>query len=545
MFRSLLNSRWTLPLLIVLCILAAMGNLATNEFSSWDDQYNIWQNPRLNPPTIASLADYWKAPALGLYIPLTYTVWGILACTARLSTPDAQGITLNPWVFHSANLAFHMLSALVVFGIIRRLYCDRAAACVGALVFALHPVQVEPVAWAAGLKDVLCGMLTLLAVWQYLIFAQEPALRWRYALATIAFVLAMLAKPTALVAPLIVFAMDRWLLGRPIRKIMPVLLPWAALSLVCAIVGRIAQPAIGVAPAPLWARPLIACDALAFYLYKLLWPAELAIDYGHRPAAVMGRWWFYLTWIIPLGLAAVLTAKRRRYAELFVATVVFAAGVMPVLGFVTFLFQQFSTTADHYLYISMLGPALAAAWAVKRFNRTIALGLASVVLILFGARSFDQGRYWYDDVELFSHTLRINPRSFMAMNNLGRTYQLRGDPDRAEPLLKKAIELWNDYPEPHLNLAELYQTRGQLGKTVYHLKRAAEIMLLRPPQIRPDLVPLLNDLAGNLIELGRYDEAGQYIQIALKMRPQNPNTLKSLQLLKQRQAGAATHSQAD
>jgi len=101
-------------------------------------------------PTWQSLIYYWKTQEVyGLYVPLTYAVWWLLACVARV-TPDQNGIALNPWVFHSANILLHLCGALAVFALLGQLLRNRRAACIGALFYALHPIQVEAVAWAAG-----------------------------------------------------------------------------------------------------------------------------------------------------------------------------------------------------------------------------------------------------------------------------------------------------------------------------------------------------------------------------------------------------------
>jgi hypothetical protein len=385
------------PIIVIVASLVVFGPLATADFTNWDERFNIWANPRLNPPTLENIAYYWRHSAFGLYIPLTYTVWGVLAHAAYLDQPDQMGARLNPWLFHSANILIHVISALVAYAILHRLVRDRRAACIGALLFALHPVQVEPVAWVAGTKDVLSGMLALIAVWQYALYAQDdplcaphaasecaggasdlqrprkmqilsgrstlcPATKarmWHFGVATGAFVLAMLAKPSVMLLPVIVFAIDLLLVRRPLKLILGMLWPWIVLSIGCAILTRINQPAIGVPPAPHWSRPLIALDSIAFYLYKLVWPMQLGIDYGRRPQVIIERGWVWFTWIVPTSLAIAVWVKRRRYPELLAAMVIFVAGVAPVLGLITFLFQYYSTTADHYLYLSMLGVGLA------------------------------------------------------------------------------------------------------------------------------------------------------------------------------------------
>src|SRR5688572_6668694 len=135
---------------------------------------------------------------------------------------------------------------------------------------------------------------------------------------TLVFVLAMLAKPSALVVPVIAGVIDVGMLGRRIRDSVKALWPWVVLSVACALIGRWAQDVTHVPTAPLWARPMIAIDALAFYLYKLVLPIGLGLDYGRKPSYVMSQWWFWVTWIVPVVAGIVLWANRARWRVLAV-----------------------------------------------------------------------------------------------------------------------------------------------------------------------------------------------------------------------------------
>src|SRR4051812_9610397 len=157
------------PLLVAGITFLVFAPLCTSEFTWWDDWATIHQNPWLNPPTLATLKHYWSSIAYGLYVPVTYTVWAALAWVARLREPGEQNIQLNPWVFHSANVLVHVASAVFVFLLLRRLVKKEWAAALGALLFALHPVQVETVGWASGMKDLLAGCFGMIALWRYVV----------------------------------------------------------------------------------------------------------------------------------------------------------------------------------------------------------------------------------------------------------------------------------------------------------------------------------------------------------------------------------------
>jgi hypothetical protein len=478
-------SRRTSTILLVLAAVACFGVVCTYGFTNAEDQGLITRNPMFNPPTFSTLRAIWTGPHLYLYVPVTYTAWWLLAHVAQTSTADETGATLNPWVFHSANLLAHVVASLLVLALLRRLTRREGPALVGAVLFAIHPLQTEAVAWTTGMKDTLCGVFAFAALLMYERHAQrhsrvtrpchaegrgsdprdlevQPAsgdeapvilrysegsgterrgtqilreyaqddslaarpahddaevarvatapLGMTYALATGFLVLALLAKPAAVVVPVMALVIDRLLLGRTWGAIARSLALWFVLIVPVMLVARHVQPAAEVTPAPLWARPLVAGDALAFYLGKLVWPVGLSVNYGRSPDAILRSGALYWTWLVPAALAAALAWRWRRGERwLPAAALLFAAGVLPVLGLTTFLYQQFSTVADRFVYLSMFGPALAAAWVMsRRWNRGAA-ALAAVVLIVLGARTASQARVWRDRLTLLAHAVAVTP----------------------------------------------------------------------------------------------------------------------------------------
>jgi hypothetical protein len=444
--------------LIVVATLLAMGRVIGNDFVRFDDAYTIHQNPRLNPPTVGSVLSYWRdwrSGADGLYVPVTYTAWAALATLARLDQPDAEGIALNPYVFHAASVLVHVAAALVVFELLTLLVRNRVAAAIGALVFALHPVQVEPVAWASGLKDVLAGALALLAIWLYLSPVRSG---WRYVLATACFVLAMLSKPSAMMAAPIALVLDVMLIRRPLWSSVRWLLPWVVLAIPVALIARHVQAVTLVQPVPLHLRPLIAGDALTFYLRQIALPVNLALDYGRRPDVVLASRLTYFLWVVPVLLA--LLTWRLRSRPLQGAVLLFLLALLPVLGFTPFQFQHFSTVADHYLYLAMFGVALAVASLIASRPSPVVVRVAAVVLALLAIRTIVQAGYWRDDAALFTHTLAVNPRSFLAHNNLGEALESANRLPEALDHYQRAIELYPEYPGARANAARVSARLG-------------------------------------------------------------------------------------
>src|SRR5262249_38527157 len=152
------------------------------------------------------------------------------------------------------------------------------------------------------------------------------------------------------------------------------------------LVARIVQPSESqVAALPLWARPFIAGDALAFYLYKLFVPMRLAMDYGRRPGVVLARGWIYAAWLGPWIICLGALRCRRRAPWLLAGFGIFVTALLPVLGLIPFNFQAYSTVANRYAYVAMLGPALALGGSLARTRHRAACGLAVAVVLLYAA----------------------------------------------------------------------------------------------------------------------------------------------------------------
>lgn len=463
---SLFQRRWqTLVALLVLAgaTVATLWPVCGHPFVEWDDEVTLWQQPAFNPPTLQKTLAFWHRPVELLYIPATYTIWGALAEVAWRALPG--GGSLDPRVFHTANLLVHVLATWAAFFLLRDIVGKTWPAVAGSLLFALHPVQVEPVAWASGMKDLLCGLFSILALRQYLRAArlslpgaanEVPAPnRFRgagaYVAATGWFLLAMLSKPAAVALPVSAAAIDLLVARRRAIVVARSIAPWVALSIPVMIIAKIVQPAYDVHIPALWQRPLVAADALAWDLGKIVAPMRSAVDYGRTPQWVLHRPQTYLIWIIPAALFGMAFGFWRRRPLITLAAVLFVAPLLPVLGLVPFSFQQFSTVADHYLYLSMLGPALLAATALCGDRRGLAWVGAAMVLAALAIVSFQQTLPWKDTTTLFTHNLQMNPRSLAANRVLGFLAARRGDVGAAERFYSAALAIDPDDPITHFD----------------------------------------------------------------------------------------------
>lgn len=521
-----------LLLLLIFIVLLTLGRICGHGFTGWDDTLTISQNLSFNPPTLQGVLHYWYTPELSLYIPVTYCAWGALAF---LSSIGAAQPTPNPWIFHTASVLVHATSALVVFLLLMRLLRNASAAFLGAAIFAVHPLQVEAVAWASGLKDLLCGFFSIAAIFFYVTAVQnQHRRRTSYALGMISLGLALLSKPTAIATPLLVWVVDYWLLRRTLRENIKWLWPWFVMVIPIAVIARVVQDVAGVPLTPLWTRPLVYSDAMAFYLWKIFWPVHLGIDYARTPVYAMQQGWIYWTWILPAVVAALVFVSRRRW--LIGGSLLFLVGWLPVSGLSGFLFQYYSTVADHYMYLPMLGVAVAAAYRMNE-NPNLTKLLASVVVLL-GVGSFVQAGYWRDDRTLYEHVLAISPRSHAAHTNLARLMMAEGDCTDAERELDEATRLQPTYYQGWESLAQLQTLRGRFDLALAAEKRAINARKALPARTAASFPSELDFYGELLMKNGQRTEAIQQFERAIALNANFEQAKKDLR--KAMQTGPTT-----
>jgi Tfp pilus assembly protein PilF len=501
-----------------------------HDFVAWDDNLHVYENPRFHPVTWAHIGAFWREPYEHLYIPVTYTVWAALAWLTHRLSPGS----LTAGLFHTCNLLVHLGSVLVVYRLTMLLLSQRssgkpwstaAIAALAALLFGLHPLQAEAVAWVSGLKDVLSGCLSLIALWQYLecVQVQSGKRHWtHYGLGTVAFCLAVLSKPTAVVTPVLGWILATSVLAQPWEQATRWLGGWLLVALTSGLWTKVQQPDIAIVfLTPLWTRSLIALDAITFYLGKLFWPVSLGADYGRTPQSIFEPGWHLTIGIIPLGLGLLLWEKRRSYWGCWLAGIIFSASLLPVLGFIPFLFQGHSTVADRYVYLALLGPALGWAWAVQRVRANVTvICLSLLVLGLLGWRSAAQARVWQSTETLFTHALQVNPHSALAHNNLGLALAQQGRIAEAIVHYQEALQLRPEYAYTHNNLGLALFQQGKLAAAITAYTQAIHL--------KPDYANAHNNLGLALVRQGRPAEAIEHFTRALALTPHSAQTHNNL-----------------
>jgi Flp pilus assembly protein TadD len=513
--------------LLALLVLAAFYPVLGHEFLEWDDHVAISQNPDFLPPRLSTLGHYWTGQFMQFYVPLTYTIWWVIAQFAAHAGPDGRFV-LSPAPYHAANLIAHIGAAVLAYLLLARLTRSEAAGWTAAALFALHPLQVEPVSWASTMYSPLSSCLSLGAMGAYLAFSEAdrhggeaalayrpPARRWLwYALFVVGYGLALLTKPMIILLPVIIglieVAIRRRALGRTAALLVPVLIV-GAVPIV--IATQQSQPNAAGPYVPLVLRPLVASDVLAFYVRYTILPLNLAPDYGRSPHWLMneGSTSLFTTWVIPFALFAASALAWRRSRWPAVACGVFVLALAPVLGFTPFDFQRISTVADRYMCFALIAPAMLVAAGLARVPRRALFAVCAAVGVTFGVMSNLQARHWRDTDSFFELAMARNPDSFTAHTRATSMLEKQGREDEALEHYRAAVRAYPGSPRMWFGMGRIFLHKRMWNDAVDAYARAAEL--------EPENGGILSSLALALAASGRHDEAVRAIELALPRAP--------------------------
>ena len=540
--RALGARTWVRGLVLAIVVVVAYLGAVRGEFL-WDDDLHVTANPTIIGPL--GLKEIWTTAAAN-YFPLVLTnfwvqhaLWG-----------------LEPLGYHLVTLACHALSAVLLWRVLAQLRVR--GAWLGAALWALHPVQVESVAWICELKNTQSAVFFLAAILGWLGWRQSGRSR-DYGLALFCALLAILSKPSTVTLPVVLALCVWWQSRRLVLRDFFPLAPFFALSLLAAgwtiWEQRFHSGAEGAAWAQTWPeRFAIAGHVVWFYLGKLLWPADLIFIYP--------RWHIdgsqlpvYLPLAALLAVLGVLWWRREgALRPVFAAAIFFGALLFPVLGFFNIYFFRYSFVGDHFQYLASMGPlALFAAGltiAAEQLTGAFVRLRRWVPALLIGGMSI---LTWRESLEYLSHeslwraTLARNPGASMAWFNLGdtlvklgrhdeaiaafrRALELRPDdapgyndlacelvvvgrPEEAIPLFERALVLRPGYAQVHNNLGNALRSLGRVDEALVQYEKAVAAM--------PDYAEAHNNLACELSAKGRLAEALQHFDESIRLRPDN------------------------
>lgn len=526
-------------------------------FVNWDDEVNFTNNPGFRGLGGANLRWMFTTTLMGHWIPLTWLTLGANYAVGGM----------NPAGYHLVNVLVHALSAGIFYLVARRLM--RAAfgssdgwpialgAALAALIFGVHPLRVESVAWITERRDVLCTLFYMLAVWAYLRGVERGpegerilAGRWR-ALAVVAFIASLLSKAMSMTLPLTLLLLDVYPLRRLDRgwpRLAAEKLPFASLGGLAAVGALLSQSRgatwTGFEEYGLPARVAMTAYSFCFYPWKLVWPVGLTPLY-ELPAHVSP---LDVRFLVPLIVAPALTVAlfllRHRWPAALAAWIQSLIVLAPVAGLAH---SGYQLAHDRYSYLSGLGFALLAGgglvWIARaRMAGRIGGGVAGTVvaaslLVVIGltAGTWQQSRVWHDSDSLWRSAIDADPTCMLCYSNLGHALLAVGRYQEGEALFRHAISLRPERAAPWNNLGTALALQQRYAEAEVPYERAVE---LSGGQLR-DAVSNLGRLR---VVQGRYAEGIPLLRRANAMKPGNPEVVESFRLALKNQGAALAES---
>jgi protein O-mannosyl-transferase len=519
---------WLLAGLLVLGTILAYQPVWQAGFI-WDDDVLLLQNPGIQTP--GSFALLWKSdfPLVTTTLWLEWRLWG-----------------QNPLGYHLVNVLLHALSSVVLWRVLTRLRIPGAG--LAAAIFAVHPVNVESVAWVAERKNTLCMFFYLVSLLVYLRAESVAGATtedgdWKtgcpcapasncgtrsslfYWLSVGAFGLALLSKTAVAPLPLVLLGLAWWQSGRLALRDVWRTVPFFILAAAAGLVSYWYQVHLAIGASMLdvrsdsfWSRLAGAGWAIWFYLYKALLPLHLSFVYP--------RWRVDATQVgsyVPglLVLAAFLLCWRYRRGwgrAALVGLGYFVVMLLPILGFVNIYFMRFSLVSDHWQYFAIIGPIVliagfltGAAEVLGRANRPLAVALCGAFILVLGVLTWKQSHIYVNHETLWQDTVAKNPACWMARCNFGKVLADKGQIDDAVRQYQEAIRLQPDYAGAHYNLGNVLADKGQIDDAIRQYQETI--------RLQPDYARAHYSLGNILVQKGQIDDAIRQYQETIRLKP--------------------------
>jgi tetratricopeptide (TPR) repeat protein len=565
-----------LALLLVVLTLAVYNPVERNGFVKFDDDHYVTENPHVQ----AGLR--WTTISWA-FTSFDQANWHPLTWLSHAL--DCQLFRLNPAGHHYVNLLFHAANALLLFLILEWFTGYTARSLIVAALFAVHPLNVESVAWIAERKNVLCMFFLLLTIAAYGWYVRRPGIG-RYAAVAVLFALSLMSKPMSITLPLLLLLLDYWPLRRLREKCQPAQshvwtdalvcpagqssapacnqedaafssskyslwqlfrekFPLLALSLASAIITIYAQRSAGAvltraAHSPLLRlKNVIVCYAL--YIQKTLWPSHLAALYPYpRPRDVPLR----LVAVSALVLLAITVAvlKYRRHRYLVVGWLWYLGTMVPMIGLIQVGNQAM---ADRYAYLPVIGFFIMIVWtaadcanSLSRNNAPsyspaikILAAAAAIILLALSAVTRTQITYWHDDFTLWSHALAVTNKNYVAENNFANALASQGRYDEAITHFRAAAALEPGDPVSQLNLGIYAQEHGDPRQAITRYESV--LQLAKDPQIRASAYANLGTV---YFALHDFQQAQQNFDSSMRLQVVFPAVLLDMGLIAQKTA---------
>jgi tetratricopeptide (TPR) repeat protein len=550
-----------LCLLLAAVILTVFWQVEHYQFVNYDDDVYVTDNPHVRTG-LQGEAVIWAFTTVhaGFWIPLTWLSYML----------DYEFYGLNPGGFHLTNVLLHLVNALLLYLLLSRMTGARWRSAFVAGIFALHPLQVESVAWVTERKDVLSTLFWMLTLVAYLRYVERPRTTG-YLVLLAAFSLGLMAKPMLVTLPFVLFLLDFWPLHRlgpsaspPVTKskecgksILPLTpfsplfwekVPLLVLAATASVLAYFTQEMGGAVRSlggwPLNLRIANALVSYVTYLAKAIWPNRLAVFYPYPEAIPL--WQAAGAGFLLVALSILVIRARHRFPYLVVGWLWFLTTLLPVIGLVQVGLQAM---ADRFTYVPIIGLTIIVGWGVPDLlaqyrSRLVVLAVsATIVLSVLTARSWVQVQHWRNSTVLFEHALQVTQDNFLAHNNLGAELFDQGKVHEAIDHYYQAVQIRPDYDRAYFNLGNAFAELGDIdaARRYYskapsfkpaeahnNLGRAFAIQgrledaianYLEALSLKPDLAEAYNNMGNVLARQGKFAEAIDYFSRALALDP--------------------------
>ena len=447
---------------------------------------------------------------------------------------DVEFFGMTPSGHHLTNVILHLCNVVLLFLLLHKATGCLPQSAVVAALFALHPLNVESVAWVSDRKSLLSTLFMLLAFWAYGSYTRRKGAA-SYLGVILFFGLGLMSKPMIVTFPFMLLLLDYWPLRRfgsgdpepmaesqsgiPLFGLILEKSPLFAMSVASAWITVYAQHKDGAIGStvllPLNWRIENALYSYLDYILKEIWPSNLAVFYPH-PENSLAWWVVALSTAILIGVTA-LVWRYRRERELLVGWLWYLGTLVPVIGIVQVGRQAM---ADRYAYIPSLGLFVMVVWpaanlaARMKLGRAISLGLVFAVLFGYATVSYRQITYWRNSYTLFSHALQVTSRNAIAEDNLGVALMEMGNPELADPHFRAAIQIAPRMSIAHYNLATLLHSQNRLDEAKHEYETA-----LSYGSDPTELAQAHNNLGALLMQLNQAAEAISQFDAAIRINP--------------------------
>jgi hypothetical protein len=521
-----------LVFVLIFATLAVFGRVVTYDFTNYDDDQYVTENHRVQTGlTVQNVAWAFTSCKPSYWMPLIWLSYML----------DFELYGLNPGGYHLTNLLLHIINTLLLFLIFKRMTGAVWKSAFIAALFALHPLNVESVAWVAERKNVLSTFFWMLTLLTYVYYVARPSLT-RYMLIPFTFAFGLMAKPMVVTLPFVLLLLDYWPLkrfqpeqwlsnnhvhgskcysgpgqGRHTLRLILEKIPLFLLTAVVSVMTFLVQQSSGAAKSieqyPLTDRIANALVSYVAYMGKMVWPRNLAVFYPHPGNSVP---WWQLTgaalFLICVSVAFIRAARRHPY--LVVGWLWYLGTLMPAIGLVQ---SGDQAMADRFTYVPLIGLFIVITWGASELVKTwrhrgmILAVTASTLLLAFAMCSSLQLRYWKNNITLFTHALNVTENNFLAHNNLGSALARQGRYEEATAHFMETLRISPNHVPAHYNLGLALAKQGKLDEAIAHYSHAL--------RLRPNYPEALNGLGVALARQGKLEEAIAYFTAALQVEP--------------------------